>query len=144
MSALIVTGIDHRLCMAPRPQNDANYGHQSIEEWKALEMDPVYIYLLILALDRFRQDAEKQKVIEEEQYKDKMHEFRQESQNLIQKRRKERIKKEEISSKVLHQTHEYFMDLSDSEEDDQDARQAMDDIEKFEARLRQQEILKPS
>lgn len=32
----------------------------------------------------------------------------------------------------------------DSEEENEDARLAMDDIEKFEAKLRQQEKLKPS
>lgn len=37
-----------------------------------------------------------------------------------------------------------YTSSSDSEEEDEDARQAMDDIEKFEAKLRQQEKLKPS
>ncbi|KXJ25158.1 UPF0722 protein [Exaiptasia diaphana] len=135
-SALVVKEIDQRLRTAPKPQNDANYAHKSVKELETTEND--------LALDQFRQDAEKRRIIEEQEYKERISDFRKESQNLIQKRRKERIKKEEISSRVLHQTHEHFMDFSDSEEEEEDARNAMDDIEKFEAKLRQQEKLKPS
>ncbi|XP_031554879.1 UPF0722 protein C11orf88 homolog [Actinia tenebrosa] len=135
-SALNVKGIDHRLHTAQKPQNEVNYAHHGIEYFKTQDMDP--------ALDRYKQDAERQRILEEAEYAEKMQEFRKEAQYLNQKRKQERMKKEEISSKVMQRTHDQLIQISDSEEEDEEGRQAMDDIEKFEARLVQQEKLKPS
>ncbi|EDO29133.1 predicted protein [Nematostella vectensis] len=159
-SALFVTGLDHRLKTAPAPKtgetSKKNYAHLTRDQLQEPEINP--------GLKRFQEDAEKQRMTEEFEYTSRVNYFRNqskqrleqrrkeriknyfrnESKQRLEQRRKERIKKEEVSSKVIQRAQEPLIEISDSSDDDDDARQAMDDIEKFEARMRQQEVYKPS
>ncbi|XP_048588100.1 cilia- and flagella-associated protein HOATZ isoform X2 [Nematostella vectensis] len=135
-SALFVTGLDHRLKTAPAPKTEKNYAHLTRDQLQEPEINP--------GLKRFQEDAEKQGMTEEFEYTSRVNYFRNESKQRLEQRRKERIKKEEVSSKVIQRAQEPLIEISDSSDDDDDARQAMDDIEKFEARMRQQEVYKPS
>ncbi|XP_068685666.1 cilia- and flagella-associated protein HOATZ-like isoform X2 [Montipora foliosa] len=110
-SALVVTGINHRFPTASNTEN---------------------------GLERHLKDAEERKDKEEAEYLHNMKSFKREAQETMACRKAERLKKEELS----RCTHSALIpDFSQSSEEDDEAIEAMAELDRFDEILKQKETL---
>ncbi|CAH3170109.1 unnamed protein product [Pocillopora meandrina] len=172
-STLAVSGINHRLKTAPQAgdgslplvkylvlRSIANWRPcRFLEAWeinacnrddgihlpseyltKVLKDKLNKLIIMSLGLATYLEDAQKRKEQEQADYVQKITSFREEAQQTLAKRKVERLKKEAISHR---QPKEYVFNISESSEEDDEAVEAMAEIDKFEDSLKQKEIIKP-
>ncbi|CAH3191675.1 unnamed protein product [Porites evermanni] len=129
-STLFVSGLNHRLPTASVIHNGFSLSDQSS---RSVVNDGNF-----LGLQRHLEDAKKRKEREEAEYIQKMTSHREEVQQTLAQRKAERLKKEEISHR---RQRDDFLDMSESSEEDEEAAEAMAELDRFEEILKQKEAL---
>ncbi|XP_068732349.1 cilia- and flagella-associated protein HOATZ-like [Montipora capricornis] len=131
-SALVVTGINHRFPTASNTEN-GNTLKDITHVKKEIKREE-----LNRSLERHLKDAEERKDKEEAEYLHNMKSFKREAQETMACRKAERLKKEELS----RCTHSALIpDFSQSSEEDDEAIEAMAELDRFDEILKQKETL---
>ncbi|KAM7440442.1 hypothetical protein ABFA07_010383 [Porites harrisoni] len=131
-STLFVSGLNHRLPTAPAVHNENillvnNVTGTKLESTEE-ETNP--------RLQRHLEDAKERKEREEAEYIQKLTSHREEVQQTLAQRKAERLKKEEISHR---RQRDDFLDMSESSEEDEEAAEAMAELDRFDEILKQKE-----